>query len=229
MAGLGSAQRSGGQHANHDHARALLLAALEQPAEVLCGKARRQRVARARVQEVVADLGRASPPRSDHLVHRRGITEGRDAVEADLAVLDEPGHRREDDVAHVLGGERLARPLGGDAVVQLEQVDALSAQAAKTLFQAAGDGSSERGHGDIGNAHLRADENRRLQRAKRAAQVLLRLAVPVAGRGVEVVDAQLHGAGDSPLALGRRAADQQPADVAAAEPERGHPKPGSSQ
>src|SRR5213593_3749603 len=45
VARLGSAQRARGQHANHDHAHALLLTALEEPAEVLRRETWRKRVA----------------------------------------------------------------------------------------------------------------------------------------------------------------------------------------
>src|SRR5262249_61485888 len=98
-----------------------------------------------------------TPARADHVEPGRGLTERRDAVEADLALLGEPGHRREDHVAHILGGEALARPLGGDVVVELEQVDAVSAQSLQTLLEAASDSSGERRDRDVGDANLGAD------------------------------------------------------------------------
>jgi len=73
------------------------------------------------------------------------------------------------------------------------------------------------------------DEDGGLQRAERAAEVLLGLAVAIAGRGVEVVDAQLHRARHRALALGHAAPDQQAADVAAAKAERGHPQARASE
>src|SRR5262249_51772292 len=159
----------------------------------------------------VADLSRAGSPRPDHFAHGRRLTEGRDAVEPDLALFGEPRHRREDDVAYFLDREALALPLGGDVVVELEQVDALAAQAAQTLLEPAGDGPGRRGGGNIGARPLRAEDPGRLQRTERAPQVPLRLPAAIAGRGVEVVDPQPHRARARSLALGHAPPDQQPA------------------
>ena len=79
----------------------------------------------------------------------------------------------EDHVAHVLRGVRIAPALVGDAVVELEQVDALPPQAAKTLLESARDGGGERGDGEVRHAHFRADERLHVQRADRAAEILL--------------------------------------------------------
>src|SRR6185436_16695974 len=55
-------------------------------------------------------------------------------------------------------------------------------------------------------------------------QIALGFAITVRRRGIEVVDAELHRPRDRALALGRCAADDEPADVAAAESERRDPE-----
>src|SRR5262249_59750062 len=54
-------------------------------------------------------------------------------------------------------------------------------------------------------------------------------AVAVGRGGVEVVDPEVDGTGDRPLALRRRAPDHEAADVPTAEAERGNTEPGTSQ
>ena len=109
--------------------------------------------------------------------------------------------------------------------MELEQVDVLSTQALEACVERAADGAWHGAEVRGVQAELRADVDRRPQRAHGRAEVLLRLAVAVGGRGVEVVDPQLHRPRDGALALGRAATDHEPADVAASEPERRHPEP----
>src|SRR5207247_6255483 len=86
-------------------------------------------------------------------------------------------------------------------------------------------GGGDLGGGDGRHPDLGADVHPRLERLQRLPEILLRLTVAVDGGRVEVVDAELHRARDRALALGGRAPDEQAADVAAAEAERGHAQP----
>src|SRR2546422_4017200 len=72
---------------------------------------------------------------------------------------------------------------------------------------------------------LRADVDGRPNRLQRGAEIPLRLAVAVRGRGVEVVDPQLDRTRDGAFTLGDTAADHEPADVSAAEPKRRDAQP----
>src|SRR5262249_53397457 len=75
-----------------------------------------------------------------------------------------------------------------------------------------------RGVGILGrDAHLGAHVRPHPERPQRDAEVLLRLAVPVRGGGVEVVGARLQRARDRALALRLSPAHDQAADVATAE------------
>ena len=229
MPRLRPAQRARREHADHDHSDAALGGVVEKPAEVLRRKLRRQGVGRARVQEVEADLRRLHHARVQHLVERGRLAEGGHAVEADLALLDEPDQRRHDRVAHVLDRHAAAVALARDEVVALQQVDAREAQALEALLQRARDGGRQLGGRHVGHAELRADVEPRLERADHLTEVRLRLAIAVDRRGVEVIDAQLQRARHGPLALRRRAADEQAAHVATTEAEGADAEPRPSE
>ena len=110
-------------------------------------------------------------------------------------------------------------PVLGDQVVELEQVDALEAEAAEARLE----GRRHRLGGAaarlVRDADLGADDHVRPERLEDAAEVLLRLAVAVDGRGVEVVDAERERPRHRPLLVGGGAAHHEPAHGAAAEAE----------
>src|SRR5262249_53519960 len=147
-----------------------------------------------------------------------------DAAEADLPLLPELLHRRHhfaEDVGKAQGAGP-ARRL--DPIVELEEVDALHAEPLEARVERARDRAGDVAKVGRVEPELRADLHARPQRPEHLAGVLLGLAVAVRRRGVEVVDAELHRPRDRALALGQRAADDEPADVAAAEPERRDPE-----
>jgi hypothetical protein len=104
--------------------------------------------------------------------------------------------------------------------VELEEIHALQPQAAQAGLQQAR--HRARHVPEVGGlqSELGAHVHAGLEAPEHLAEVLLRPPVPVGGGGVEVVDPQLHGARHRALALGQRAADDQPAHVAAAESQR---------
>src|SRR5437870_6188044 len=126
------------------------------------------------------------------------------------------------DIGHADG---LRAALTEDVVVELEQVDPLHAETFQAGVERVADGATHVTQVRSVQTELRADVDRRSPRAQCGAEVLLRLSVAVRGRGVEVVDPQLHRPRNRALPLGRSAADHEPADVSAAEPERRHPQP----
>src|SRR5207249_633679 len=192
---------------------------VEEPAEILRRKARGQRVRRARVQEIEADLRGLHDPCVEHLVQRRSLAERGHAVEADLARFDETNQRGHDGVAYVLDRHAAAHALACDEVVALQQIYALEPESREALVERACDGRRQLRRRHVRHAELRTDIDARLERAQHAAEIRLRLAVAVERRGVEVIEAEVHGAGDGPLLLGGRAAHEQTAHVAAAEAE----------
>ena len=69
-------------------------------------------------------------------------------------------------------------------------------------------------------AHLVPDMETGLQRLDDAAQILLRPAFAILRGGVEIIDAELQRASNRAFLVGRRTADHEPADRAAAETEQ---------
>ena len=112
-----TAQRAGGEHADHDDADTPLLRRDEQAPEVLGGEARGDLHARAGVEQVVADLHGVERRRAYEPVQCGRVAERRDAPEARLALRLESQKRRDhlgDDVAH---GERALGASLGEGVV----------------------------------------------------------------------------------------------------------------
>ena len=231
MAADGAAERAGRQHPDRDGADAGAARVIEQAAEVVGREPGRHRDAGARVQEIDTDLGGVDHAGIEQRVERGGVAQRGDPDEARLALATEGIERRHDLVEDAAQRQPAARPraaLGEDRVVELDEVHPVHGQPPEAGLDAGGDGG-----GGIGrlrwHAHLGADVRLRAQRPQRHAEVALGLAVAVRGRGVEVVDARLEGARDRPLALGRRAAHDEPADVAAAESQRGDLQSGASE
>src|SRR5262249_28526994 len=220
-----AAQGTARQHADHDDAHAALTRAVEEPAEILGGKARRHRGPGARVEQVVADLCGVDRAAVDRLVERPGLAERGHTTEADPSLRAELLHGRNDLAQDVAHAERAAAARRLDAVVELEQVDALPAEPLQARVERPRDRAGDVVQIRRIQAELGPDLHRRLERFQHLAQVALGLAVAVRRRRVEVVDAELHGPRDRVLALRDGAADEQPADVAAAEAERGDPEP----
>ena len=103
--------------------------------------------------------------------------------------------------------------------MKLDQIDAVTSQSVEAALDRAGHGGFDVIEFVLAYHHLRADEDLRLEFRQDTAEIRLRQAVTINGCGVEVVDAQLHGAGDCPDHFGGVATHQQPADRAAAEAE----------
>src|SRR5262245_19555809 len=222
MARLHPAQGPGREHADDDDADAALPRAAEQSAEVLRRKARRHWESRARVEQVVADLRLVERARFDRPVQRGRLAERGDAAETDLPLLAELLHRGHD-LAEDVGqaqGPFSARRL--DPIVELKEIDALHAEPAQARVERAGDRTRYVGQVGRIEAKLRADVDARAQRLEHLTEISLGLSVAVRRGRVEVVDPELHLPGDAPLALRGRSADDEPADVAASEPERGN-------
>jgi hypothetical protein len=110
-------------------------------------------------------------------------------------------------------------PDGADRVVELQQVHPLAPEPAQAPVERARDGDTRVAEAGRIQADLRRHDAFRAERAQDLPQVLLGEAVAVVGGGVEERHAELQGAGDRPLPLGRGAPDHQAADVAAAESE----------
>src|SRR5262249_37072225 len=103
--------------------------------------------------------------------------------------------------------------------MELQQVDVIAAEAAEALLEGPRDSLGEvlamlGQDGEFG-----AEEDRGLQVAEHAAQVLLRGAVAVGGRGIEIVNAALERPCDGALLVPRRAPHHETADRAASEAE----------
>src|SRR5207253_167595 len=107
-----------------------------------------------------------------------------------------------------------------DPVVKLEQIDALHGEPLQALVERAGNRPGDVVQIVRVQPELRADLHVRLQRLQHLPEIALGLAVAVRRRGVEIVDAELHRPRDRALSLRRCSTDDEPADVAAAEPER---------
>src|SRR5918996_1256994 len=118
--------------------------------------------------------------------------------------------------------------LAHDHVVELQEIDAIHAEAREARLQRASDGGPRVALGGV-HAKLGAHVGPQAERLQRAAEIALGLAIAVRRRGVEVVDPCLDGPRHRPLALGRRAPNDQSTDVAASEPQRGHAQPRAAQ
>src|SRR5262249_8980469 len=192
----------------------------EQPAEVLSRKSGGDRKARARVEQVVADLSRVERARFDRPVQRRRLAERGDAAEPDLSLLAELLHGGGDLPEDVGQAQGALAAHGLDPVVELKEIAALHAEPREARIERARDRAWNVGQVRWVEAELRADIHPRAKGLQYLPKVPLGLAVSVRRRCVEVVDPELHRPGDAALALRRRSADDEPADVAAPEPER---------
>jgi hypothetical protein len=222
---LGAAERAAGQHADVDDAHIGGFCVRQQIAEILRREAGRHRRARARVQQVVADLGGVEDMGIDDPVQRRSVAGRGDPEEADFALLPQPLEGRHDLIEHCVGAEIGARGRADNRVVELEEVDPLHLQTIEAGFQRGGDRGADLAALGGRQPHLGADISVGLQRLPDPAEVLFALAVAVHRGRVEVVDAEFERPGDGALLFGGHPLDHEPADRAAAEAEQRYLEP----
>ena len=223
MPGHLAAQRAGGEDADADRPHLFLAGKVEKTVEILGGIAQGHLMRSGRVQHVEADLSGVDGAARQRAVQRARLTEGRDAEEADLALLLQAAGRGRhgiQDLPHTQSPLSRHTP---DRVVQMKEIETLEPEQLEAVLDRAGE--RPRHVGQVGQAALAAHDHLRAQRAQHDAQIALRFSAAIRGRGVQVVDAELDRARDGPLAISRRAAHHQPAHVAAPEGERGDLEP----
>ena len=165
----------------------------------------------------------------DRLQDRRRLADAAEADEARLARLLQLLQRRDDLVQRDLDVHAVVGVLGGQRIVQLEEIDVIHAEARQALVHRLRDELGDpRAVGRL-QPELGAEHDVGLQRLQHAAEIALGLAVAVERGGVDVVDAELDGARDRPLLVGRRALGHQAADGAGAEAEHGNFEAGAAQ
>src|SRR5204863_8693614 len=98
VSSLRATERAAREYPDDDDAGATLRGVIEQAPEVLRPEPWGQRVGGAGVQKIEADLRGLHERGVEHLVQRGRLAQRRDAIEADLALLDEPGERGHDRV-----------------------------------------------------------------------------------------------------------------------------------
>jgi hypothetical protein len=113
--------------------------------------------------------------------------------------------------------------------VQLEEIDVVEAEALQTLVHASRHRVSDTCPVAGLEPELGAEHDIGLQLLQHAAEVALRLAVAVERGGVDVVDAELDGAGDRALLVGGIALGEEAADRAGAVAEHRDFKTGAAQ
>ncbi len=191
-------------------------------AEILAGKSGRDRLPRAGIEQVVADLRRVEGSAVDDLMQGGGLPQGGDAEVLRLPLGLQATKGLDDGPQHVLRAER---PLGtgalvGDVVVELDQIHGIPPQPRQTCFHRADDGPAQVPHLSRWDLHLRPHVDIGSQFLQHLAQVALRLPIPIGWGRIEVVDACFHGSRHRAHAVFRLPADDQPADVPAAKAER---------
>src|SRR6516164_5050095 len=127
--------------------------------------------------------------RIDDRVKCWGVADRGDATETGLALLAQPLEFRGDLAEHRLGSKAAVAAVRGDVVVQLEQVDMVELQALQARLQRGSDRRADTAAFAVGNAHLGAYNDVRLQALDDAAEIALGFAITVHRRGIEVVDA----------------------------------------
>src|SRR5207244_12751181 len=153
---------------------------------------------------------------------RGRLAERGDAAEPDLPLLAELLHGGHDFAEHVAEAQGTGAARELDPVVELKQIDAVQTEPTQARVERAGARPGDGLQIARTEAEFRADMHPRAERLQHLPEVPLGLAVTVGRRRVEVVDTELHGPGDTALSLCRRPPDNQPADIAASEPERRH-------
>src|ERR1700693_3338488 len=100
----------------------------EQIAEILRRIAGRHGCARARVPQTVADLGSIEDSGIDHSVQGRGLADGGDAEETELALDTQPLEGGNDLLEDRVGPDIAAACGADDRVVELKQIDGVASQ-----------------------------------------------------------------------------------------------------
>ena len=173
-----SRQRAARERADADGADALLRRAIEDAAVVLRRIGRRDRLAGARVQRVVRHLRAVERAGCDQREQRIGLADRREADEARLALLARAIERRHDIAEHLVDAHRHAVGARRDRVVQLEHIDMVALEPLQARLQRSRDRGAD--VGTLGrHAHLRGQDDVRLQAGEHAADILLRRAVAV--------------------------------------------------
>ena len=152
-------------------------------------------------------------------MQRLGLADRREADEAGLALLARAIERRHHVAEHLVDAHRHAVGARRDHVVQLEHVDMVALQPRCRLASSEAAIAAPMSGAAAGTRTLVERMMSGFRHAEHAADILLRRAVPVGRRGVEMIDAGLERARDRALLVGRRALGHQPADRAAAEGE----------
>src|SRR5262245_59481646 len=227
VTGLGPAERSGRQDPDPDGADGRFARPIEQAPEIMSVKAARQRGPRARIEQVVADLGRMEDARLDDAMDGRGVTEGGDPEEANLALPSQSIERRYDTLEHGCRVEGAAISRAG--VVQLEEIHAVQTEPSEARFERFRDRVGDSAPVVELEAELGAEDDVRPEDPEHPPEILLGLAVSVRRGSIEIVDAELERASHGALLFGRGRAHHQPADVASAEPESRHLETGATE
>ena len=159
----------------------------------------------AGVEHIVADLRSVEGARVDDPVEGLRIADRGDAPETGLALLAQPLECRGDLAEHGLGSKAAVAAVRGDVVVQLEQVDMVELQALQTRLQRGRNRLADAAAFAVGNTHLGADNDIRLQALDDAAEIALGFAVPVHRCRIKIIDAELDGTRHRPGARNRLA------------------------
>ncbi len=151
-------------------------------------------------------------------MQRRGVADGRDPEEANLALLAQAFERRHHVAENLPDAQRRSVLFLGNRIVQMKDVDPVEMQPGKTAFQRCRDSLANAAELARRHANLGADDCvRRFQLLQNTAKILFRYAIAVLHRGVEIIHAGVERPRDGALLVGTIAAHHQPADGAAAE------------
>src|SRR5262249_21683437 len=156
---------------------------------------------RARIEDVVADLGRMEDAGIDHAMDGRRVPERSDPEEAYLAVLSQSLERRDDAFEHGRRVERAA--VRREQVVQLEEIHVVQTESPTARLQRFRDRAGDPPAILELETELGAEDDVRPQDPEHPAEVLLGLSVSVQGRRIEIVDAELERASHRALLLSR--------------------------
>ena len=146
------------------------------------------------------------------------VTDCRDPEEADFSLLTQALECRYDFAEHLSDAKRRSVFCPGNRIVQMEDIDVIETQSDETAFQRyrhrVGDAAEIAGrHPNLGaDGHIGG-----LQLSQKATEILLRLAIAVLNRSVEVIDAGGERPRNGSFLVGRVAAHHEAPHSAAAE------------